>query len=591
MGRNNKVKFWREMYPYIKKYRKKLIFSAFGSIIVGIFVALQPFIIKYIVDDGISNPNFNSKQKVIFIGLMCLIYLIFGGCRILIWKITFKGIMTSMQGALFNLRSRFFSHLQDMSMQFYSTVSVGELFNCIIGSPINSIEQYMFQMFQSVPYQAVSLVVSVIALLSFDWFLTVMLLITVMFMVIVNNISYKKIEKIYGEYLKTESETSKHLNNTLHGMDTVKIHAVEKTVFHNFRAFLKTLYEKGIVSAMAQTNESFKPEIIEYIGVTVITMVGGVFCVYRGLSVGTLYAFLTSIYNIFYTLLQLMEIRLQKSRAESGLKKILDIMEKKTTTPEKNADEQKFIETEKEKAEKNNMPCIEFNNVSFGYNDNKIFSHFSCSVRHNESVALVGLSGSGKSTLTKLILRLYDVSEGKVLVYGTDVKDYNMNSLRTSFGVVPQKPFIFYGSVWDNIKIARPEASDDEIIKAMEIANVNEFVNAMEQGRDTIIGDGGASLSGGQTQRIAIARAVLGNPDILIFDEATSSLDNISEKQIQKAMENLMKDHTIIIIAHRLSTIKNVDRILVLKDGAITEEGTYTELQNKEGVFSEFLNI
>ena len=237
------------------------------------------------------------------------------------------------------------------------------------------------------------------------------------------------------------------------------------------------------------------------------------------------------------------------------------------------------------------MPCIEFNNVSFGYNDNKIFSHFSCSVRHNESVALVGLSGSGKSTLTKLILRLYDVSEGKVLVYGTDVKDYNMNSLRTSFGVVPQKPFIFYGSVWDNIKIARPEASDDEIIKAMEIANVNEFVNAMEQGRDTIIGDGGASLSGGQTQRIAIARAVLGNPDILIFDEATSSLDNISEKQIQKAMENLMKDHTIIIIAHRLSTIKNVDRILVLKDGAITEEGTYTELQNKEGVFSEFLNI
>ena len=590
MKKTKKIKFWREMYKYIKEYRKKLIFSAFCSIIVGICVALQPLVIKYIVDDGISNPELASNQKVVLISVLCLIYIAFAVGRIVVWKFGFKNMMNALQGALFNLRSHFFRHLQGMCMNFYSTISVGELFNCIMGSPIINMEQYMFQMFQMVPYQAISLVVSVIALLSFDWVLTVILLITAFIMAAINQISQRKIRTIYTDYLKTEAEASKYLNNTLHGMDTIKIHSVETTAFANFRKFIKNVYEKGVWAAVAQTNEGFKPEMVEYLGIAAVTLIGGIFCVYRGLSVGTLYAFLTSMEHILYILIQWMNIALQKSKAEAGLAKITDILKKESTTPEKALHEQKHIENEREKALKNGLPCIEFKDISFGYDDKKIFDHFSCSIKQNESVALVGLSGSGKSTLTKLILRLYDVSQGSVSAYGTDVKDYNMHSLRAAFGVVPQHPFIFYGSIWDNVKIARPESNDDEIKNAMEIAHVNEFVNEMENGYETIIGDGGVSLSGGQTQRVAIARAVLGNPDILIFDEATSALDNISEKHIQQAMENLMKNHTIIIVAHRLSTIKNVDRILVLKDGTIMEEGTYSELENKEGAFSELLS-
>ena len=159
-----------------------------------------------------------------------------------------------------------------------------------------------------------------------------------------------------------------------------------------------------------------------------------------------------------------------------------------------------------------------------------------------------------------------------------------------SFGAVPQNPFIFYGSVWDNVKIARPNAENRDIINAMEIARVHEFVNNLENGWNTVIGDGGLDLSGGQRQRIAIARAVLGNPDILIFDEATSALDNISEHAIQEAMEQLMKTHTVIIIAHRLSTIRNVDRILVFDNGKVIEEGTYDELKQKsDGSFAKLL--
>ena len=187
-------------------------------------------------------------------------------------------------------------------------------------------------------------------------------------------------------------------------------------------------------------------------------------------------------------------------------------------------------------------------------------------------------------------MRLYDATEGSVKVYGRDVKDYDIHDLRVSFGVVPQDPFLFYGSIWDNVKIANPKASNKEIIDAMEMARMHEFVNEMENGWNTVVGDGGARLSGGQIQRVAIARAILGNPEILIFDEATSALDNISEKHIQQAMEDLMKTHTVLIVAHRLSTIRNVDRIMVFDEGKVVEEGTYDELEVKGGVFTKLLN-
>lgn len=286
-----------------------------------------------------------------------------------------------------------------------------------------------------------------------------------------------------------------------------------------------------------------------------------------------------------------MNLSLIKTSAEAGLHKILGILDTATSTPEKEKERTRSIDIERESAVKNNKPCISFSDVYFGYDNRTIFEKFNCDINYNESVALVGSSGSGKSTLTKLIMRLYDVNSGVIKMHGCDLREFGLHDLRASIGVVPQNPFIFYGSIWDNVKIARPDASNKEVIDAMEIARVHEFVNELEKGWNTIVGDGALDLSGGQKQRIAIARAVLGNPDILIFDEATSALDNISERHIQQAMEDLMKAHTVIIVAHRLSTIKNVDRILVFDRGKIVEEGSYNELAEKGGVFSELLNM
>ena len=188
-------------------------------------------------------------------------------------------------------------------------------------------------------------------------------------------------------------------------------------------------------------------------------------------------------------------------------------------------------------------------------------------------------------------MRLYDVNSGQVNLHGRNIKDYKLHDKRKCFGVVPQNPFMFQCSILENVRIARPDATNNEVIKAMEIAHVHEFVNDLPMGWNTVIGDGGLNLSGGQKQRIAIARAILGNPDILIFDEATSALDNVSEKLIQQSMEELMKTHTVLIVAHRLTTIRNVDRIFVFKDGEIVEEGKFDELVERDGAFKELLTF
>ncbi len=590
MKNNKKTEsFWFKIWPYLKEFKLKLIFSVICSLIVGAFVAIQPLIIKYIVDGGIANDALLGEEKIKYVAIMCVVYLIVSGARIFTWGLGYKRIYSALEGTLFNLRSKFFAHIQVVGMKFYEKTSAGELFNSIMGSPMATIKQYMTSMFTTIPYQIVALVISLSALIYYDAVLTAILLFTTILMALFNKFAIKKIRKLSADYIKTESETSKYLSDTLNGIDAVEIYSIKDSTLSNFQSKITTMYEKGIDMAMSQYKESSKIEFLRYACTAVIYLVGAISCVYRGVSVGTLYAFLSSMGEILMILITWLNLTLQKASATSGLTKITDVLETKSSVPEKESG-LKDITICKDSNQAKNEPCIEFSDVTFAYDSKDIFKNFNCNIKYGESVALVGSSGSGKSTFSKLLMRLYDAGDGCVKVHGQDVKDYAIHDLRTSFGVVPQSPFIFYGSIWDNIKLARPEASNKDIIKAMEIAHVHEFVNNLEHGWNTIVGDGGLDLSGGQKQRIAIARAVLGNPDILIFDEATSALDNISERAIQEAMETLMETHTVIIIAHRLSTVKNVDRIMVFDHGNVIEEGTYNELSSLEnGKFHEFL--
>ena len=233
---------------------------------------------------------------------------------------------------------------------------------------------------------------------------------------------------------------------------------------------------------------------------------------------------------------------------------------------------------------------IEFKNVYFGYKAyNPVLKDVSFSIKQGEMIGIVGHSGVGKSTLINLVMRLYDATSGQVLIDGTDVRNISQNSLRSQVGVVLQETYLFSGTVLDNIRYAKPDASFEEIVNAAKTANCHDFITRMPDGYNTVVGERGYNLSGGERQRIAIARAILHDPKILILDEATASLDTQTEKQIQDALDRLIKGRTTIAIAHRLSTLANADRLIVLKKGRVAEIGTHTELLQSKGVYYELV--
>ncbi len=588
--KDNKVKFWSIMWQYLKEMKLGIVLAIIASMIVGTCVSMQPLVIKYIVDDGISSTTLDTDGKLKYIFIMCCVYVVISLVRVLTWSVGIKNLLSVLEGTIFSMRAKLFQHIQQMGMKFYESTSSGEIYNVIMGSPITKIRDYLMQLFIAVPCNLISLIISLFALFSYDYILTLILLATAIVMALLHRLSRKRIRKASKEFISTESQASSFLSDTLHGIDAVIMYGIERNTENNVKNVLGEVKEKSQKNSFLQTVENLKPEFAQYLGTAVVYFVGAISCIYRDVSIGVLYAFLSSMGIIMGVLISWMNIGLVKSSAEAGLEKVQSVLDSKTTTPEPENGKARSLEIEREKSKSHNRPCVSFKNVDFGYGDNSIFTDFSCDIKYNESVALVGGSGSGKSTFTKLLMRLYDINSGSITFHGNDVREYELSELRKSFGIVPQNPFIFRGSIWDNVRIACPEAENRDIIKAMEIAHMHEFINELPNGWHTQIGDGALNLSGGQRQRIAIARAVLGNPDVLIFDEATSALDNISERCIQEAMEELMKTHTVIVVAHRLTTIKNVDRIMVFDNGKVIEEGDFETLKNADGTFSKMLN-
>ena len=588
---SKKHTFWKTIFKYTKDNKKDIVLAVIFSMITGAVVAIQPFVIKYIIDDAISNDALDATQKITLAAIFCGAYIVLSMLRLSSWVIGFKYMLNGMEGFLFRLRSKFFRHIQALCMRFYDTTTSGELFNYIMGTPMGSLKNFLHQFMVSIPYQSVALVISLSALLTYDWLLTIIMLFFIVVTVLINKHSRKKIRVLAKDLIKSESEASRYIGDVLHGSKAVKMYAIEDDINLKFEDYITKMKDKGIKLSFTQYIENAKPDMFQRIGTACIYFVGAVSCIYRGLTAGQLVAFVVSMEVIFASLNVWFNITLVKSNAEAGLDRIMAIIDVQSTTPDSKTHPRK-IEVEKAHAISKGLPCIEFDDVSFGYDDKKdILKNLNCKMDYKHCYGFAGASGGGKTTVTKLIMRLYEVERGKILIHGKDIKEFSIHDLRKCIGIVPQDPYIFQGSVMENIKIARPSASNYEVIQAMETARVHEFVNELPNGWNTIIGEEGFSLSGGQKQRLAIARAILGNPDILIFDEATSALDNISEKFIQQAMEELMHKHTVIIIAHRLTTIKNVDEIFVFDKGDIAQRGTFDELSNKEGLFKNMLKV
>lgn len=583
------IPFWSTLLGYARPYRSKLVFAMVTSFFVGIGVASQPLMIKFIVDQGVTRPNASPATRLTYAMFYAAVYLAMGYMRVGIWRMGFVRFISALESMFFDIRSRFFRHVQGLCFRFHDQISSGELFNYIMGSPSGSIKAFLQQCVMNVPHQAVSWVLAVCTLAYFDWLMTLILLVMIGLIVFMNRRSHRVLRTLSTQFMKTESSVSKYVSDILRGTREIKIHAIEDKVSQSFEVQIDRMREQSAAMTLRQNLEYLKPELVLYSGNAVMYVAGAYSCVYRSLTVGEFFAFISSVNLLVGPLMTLLQLNLAKANAEAGMERILRIMQTETTITERLPSDCVAFDSQAAKARAMGLPFLEFRGVTFGYGATPILKNVSCRIPLGGSVALVGPSGSGKSTFVRLVLRLYDPGEGMILLNGEDVRAYRVQDIRSRFGVVTQDPFLFQASIFENIRVAEPTASAAQVRHAMDTAYVSEFVDALPDKENTQVGENAFTLSGGQKQRVAIARAVLGNDQYYIFDEATSALDNQSEKRIQQAMETLRKDHTTIVIAHRLSTVRHADKILVFDKGIIVQEGTYGELAAIPGLFSDLL--
>ena len=575
----SKKYFWKKFFSYYKPY-KRLFFSdmLFACIGAGVTLIL-PLIIRYITSDVIYRAADEALQLILKLSLLML-----GLIALEFYCNYFIAYYGHIMGAKmeYDMRNEIFSHYQKLSFSFFDNQKVGQLMSRVTNDLFEISELYHHGP-EDIVISIIKLIGSFSILLSIHWQLALIAFAIVPIMLLYASYFNIKMKKAFVKNRARIADINAQIEDNLSGIRVVKSFANEDIELSKFK--------KGNDRFVESKKESYRYMGLYNSGlgafttlINVIVIASGAFFITRSIiSVTDLITFLLYINNFTEPIKKLISFTEQFQNGASGYTRFLEIL---NVCPDI-VDRPKTIELKNAKGD------ITFQNVSFQYEDTTeaVLSHINLHIKEGEYIALVGTSGVGKSTLCSLIPRFYEVTEGQILIDGRDVRDFTMRSLRNNIGIVQQDVYLFAGTVMDNIRYGRPDASDEEIVLAARNANAHEFIMNLPDGYDTYIGQRGIKLSGGQKQRLSIARVFLKNPPILIFDEATSALDNESEKVVQESLEKLAKNRTTLVIAHRLSTIRNAERILVLTENGIAESGNHEELLAKNGIYAELYNM
>lgn len=567
----------RKFAKYYSPYKKIFAFDMLCAFTAAGVDLLFPIVVRFLLNKAIVQGGGASVNLIIKIGIMLLgLYIIQYGCNYFVT--TWGHIMGARMEH--DMRNDLFNHLQKLSFSFYDNNKTGQLMSRIVND-LFDISELAHHGPEEVFISLIKILGSFFILLSIDWKLTLIVFAFVPPMAFFAYIYNKKMRSVFMRNRQKIADVNSQLEDSISGIRVVQSFSNEhielKKFRHGNREFLHTKEESYYYMG------KFFSGIVFFQGIIyVITVIAGaLFMKIDSISSSDLVAYLLYINTLLNPIRTLINFTEQFQKGITGFERFQEILD---TEPDivdkKNAIELKDIKG-----------GIEFRNVSFRYEaDNYVLQNINLIVNPGEIVALVGPSGGGKSTICSLIPRFYEVTEGSILVDGIDIRDIKLKSLRENIGVVQQDVYLFAGSIKDNIRYGKPDAREEEIIQAAKRANAHEFIMELENGYDTYVGQRGIKLSGGQKQRISIARAFLKNPPILILDEATSSLDNESEKIVQDSLEKLTRSRTTFVIAHRLSTIRNAKTILVLTDDGIVEEGSHEELVKSNGIYSSLYN-
>ena len=564
---------WGEFLSYYKPFRGIFAADMFFAFLGALTTLVIPLIVRYITGTVVYLPKGEILPKILFLGGVMIILV-----AVQCFSNYFIGNYGHVMGAKieYNMRKEIFEHYQKLSFSFYDNQKVGQLMSRITND-LFDITELLHHGPEDVVISFIKFAGTLSILAWMNWRLALAAFVLIPVMFVYAYILNKKMKRAFKTNREKVADINARIEDNLSGIRVVKSFANEEIEREKFmegnRGFLDS--KKNSYFYMGQYHAGLTAFITM---ITVVVIVVGAVLLSNGtMNAPDLITFLLYISNFTEPVQKLINFTEQFQNGITGYERFREIL---SIDPE-------IKECENPVEAKDIRGEVVFDDVGFRYEEGqeKVLSHVSLKVNAGEYVALVGTSGAGKTTLCSLIPRFYEVTFGTILLDGIDVRKYTLSSLRKSIGVVQQDVYLFAGTVLDNIRYGKVEATREEVIQAAKDANAHEFIMGLPQGYDTNIGQRGVKLSGGQKQRLSIARVFLKNPPVLIFDEATSALDNESEKVVQESLEKLAKNRTTFVIAHRLSTIRNAQRILVLTEEGISEEGSHEELMKKHGVY------
>ena len=577
--KKNKPKVTKELllriFSYLKPYTKQMI-CVLAAILCSAVLTLMPSVLTgKIIDEGLIARD--MRALVLFVALSFIVTL----------AANLIGILESYlntwiaQHITFDMRNTMYQHLQLMSQRFYTTNNQGDIITRMT-SDISGVQQIITNTLTSIISNSVTLIAALVIMFRENWMLALVGAAVVPLFVIPTRRAGKTRWTITKESQACSDEINGILNETLSvsGQLLVKLFGMEQREYARYEDVNRKMIRLNIKESMAGRWFRMALNTFTNIGPMLIYLVGGVIMMHydETVTVGQISVLVALLGRMYMPINQLLNIQVDWIRSMAMFTRIFEYYDMK---PEiENAPDAVTPETVSGE--------VEFRDVRFYYDpDREILKNITFRLDKGKCIAIVGPSGSGKSTLINLIPRLYDVIDGEVLFDGMDVRKLDLAFLRKNIGIVSQETYLFNGTVRDNLLYAKPDATEEELISACKRANIYEFIEKQDAGLDTVVGNRGLKLSGGEKQRISIARILLKDPALMIFDEATSALDSISEQKIQDAIEPLIASRTSILIAHRLSTILAADEILVIKDGEIAERGTHSDLVGRGGVYTQ----
>ena len=569
----------RKLVSYYKPYKLLFFFDLLFAIMGAVITLIIPLIVRYITSEVVYLEMSEAARTITVLGILMIgLVLLEAGCN---YFMAFYGHMmgTYMEA---DMRKDIFGHYQKLSFTFYDNQKVGGLLSRVT-SDLFDITELLHHGPEDFLISIIKIFGAFIILMKVNMPLALITFAFVPVMAVYGIYFNRKMKRAFKRRRVTIGEINSQIEDSLSGIRVVKSFANEEVEMEKFHKGNEGFVEAKRMSYRYMAGYHSGLGALTTL-VTVAVLVSGVGFMATGtLNVADLLTFLLYVNNFIEPVRKLIHFTEMFQNGYSGFERFMEIMEINPDIEDK----ENALSVGTLKGD------VQFEHVSFHYEsyDEKVLNNVQLDVKAGEYVALVGASGVGKTTLCSLIPRFYDVTEGTITIDGKDIRDMKLESLRNQIGIVQQDVYLFAGTIMENIRYGNPRATDEEVIRAAKRANAHEFIMSFPDGYDSDIGQRGVKLSGGQKQRLSIARVFLKNPPILIFDEATSSLDNESEKVVQQSLEDLAKNRTTFVIAHRLSTIRNAERILVLTENGIEEEGTHEELMEKKGAYEALYNL